>query len=88
MNHTTNSAFRYILFASLCLAGEKSLANQQEREAVKAATQALIIQSGVDTMVKNYVVSKVNKADQEAVAKVLHLVKIVETRRIEFEWKF
>lgn len=88
MNPKISWVSKFILLSSFVVAGEKSLASENEKAATKAATTAFIIQSGVDTMIKDYVKAKVHPKYQEAAGQVLKIVKIVESRRIELEWKF
>lgn len=59
-----------------------------EQEAIKKTTQAIIIQTGVDDMVKNYVSRTVPREYRQSVDEILKIVWMVENKKVEFKWSF
>ena len=75
-----------IFVGGACLLPSVSAASEQE--AIRKTTQALIIQTGVDDMVKNYVANKFPEKYRKPVDEILKVVWMIENKKVEFKWSF
>lgn len=79
---------RQLLLAILLFSMDASANQQEEEEAARIAIEAALKQSGIDTMVQNFVRQYVSKDMEEKLGKVLGPVKVVVDRKVSVKWEF